>query len=69
MIVTVKVDGLRTVILGYAPGLKGEPVAIVPALTPDGTIILKHAKLSEIEEVVGLPKKLVKRLQRTKDQD
>ena len=67
MIVTVKVDGLRTVILGYAPGAKGEPVAIVPALTPDGTIILKHAKLSEIE-VEGLPKKLVKRLQRQREE-
>ncbi len=68
MILHVKVDGMQTVVLGYGPGKSGEPMAIVPFVTPGGQYSLKAVKLYDIE-VLDLPKKLVKRLRRQRREE
>lgn len=63
MILLVEVDGIKTAIVGYAPGKNGEPVAIVIWQNLDGKSTLRHVKVSDCHPL-NLPRKLERQLKR-----
>jgi hypothetical protein len=64
MIIPVRVDDkVDTVIIGWAPGKNGEPMAVVPWPIPEGGYGARAVKLSDIR-FLRLPEKLQRKLRR-----
>ena len=66
MKILVKIGDIETAVVGYGPGTKGSPMAIVPWKNKNGTYTLKAIQLEDCE-LLDVPKPLKQRLKKLDD--